>query len=354
VLERILQVVDRASQARRAAHHHRGGGRRLLDVGCRSMPCRTSPTTKSRSTRSLPELSPTEVEKQVTFVVETALAGIPGLEYTRSLSRNGFSQVTAVFRDDVDIYFARTQVNERLGEAREGLPSRTPSRAWARSRPGSARSTCGRSSSSIPAARARSRIRESRAGNRRLVSHPRGRVAAHRRRTSFLPANGAGLGHSPQLRGVEGVAGVDAIGGYVKQYHVEPDPMQLVSYGLTFADVIDALEGNNVSTGAGYVEHQGESYLVRAAGRIEDAAQIADIVVGSRGGTPIYVRDVATVHVGRELRTGSASENGEEVVVGTVLMLIGANSRTVAQAVDARMTVINDARCRRTSKRARC
>jgi cobalt-zinc-cadmium resistance protein CzcA len=145
----------------------------------------------------------------------------------------------------------------------------------------------------------------------------------------------------PQLKGVKDVAGVDSIGGYVKQYHVQPDQMKLVSYGLSFHDVIAALEKNNVSTGAGYVEHKGESYLVRAAGRIENMEQISEIVLGSRGGTPIYVRDVASVGVGKEMRTGSASENGEEVVVGTALMLIGANSRTVASGVDAKMTQIN-------------
>src|SRR5690606_19425976 len=144
----------------------------------------------------------------------------------------------------------------------------------------------------------------------------------------------------PQLKSVKHVAGVDAIGGYVKQYHVQPDPMKLVSYGLTFADVVEALEKNNVSTGAGYVEHKGESYLVRATGRIESIDEIETIVIGTRRGVPIYVRDVVGpdgVGVGRELRTGSASENGEDVVVGTAVMLIGANSRTVAAAVDAKM-----------------
>ena len=145
----------------------------------------------------------------------------------------------------------------------------------------------------------------------------------------------------PQLKGVEGVAGVDAIGGYVKQYHVQPDPMKLVAYGLTFHDVIEALERNNVSTGAGYIEHKGEAYIVRAAGRITNEEQIAEHRRRARGtARPIYIRDVATVGVGRELRTGGASENGEEVVVGTALMLIGANSRTVAAAVDAKMQEI--------------
>src|SRR5262245_31103049 len=147
----------------------------------------------------------------------------------------------------------------------------------------------------------------------------------------------------PQLRGVPGVAGVDTIGGYLKQYHVQPDPMKLVSYGLTFTQVIEALEKNNVATGAGYIEHNGESYTVRATGRIQSAAEMGAIVVGSHNGVPIYISDIVTgggVGVGRELRTGSASENGEEVVVGTAIMLLGANSRTVAAAVDAKMAEV--------------
>lgn len=147
----------------------------------------------------------------------------------------------------------------------------------------------------------------------------------------------------PQLKGVKDVAGVEAIGGYVKQYHVQPDPMKLVSYGLTFHDVIEALERNNVSTGAGYIEHKGEAYVVRATGRIERTEQIESIVVGTRNGVPIYVRDIVApggVGVGRELRTGSASQNGEEVVIATAIMLIGANSRTVAAAVHEKMAEI--------------
>jgi cobalt-zinc-cadmium resistance protein CzcA len=144
----------------------------------------------------------------------------------------------------------------------------------------------------------------------------------------------------PQLKGVKDVAGVDAIGGYVKQYHVQPDPMKLVSYGLTFAHVIEALEKNNVSTGAGYVEHKGESYLVRATGRIESIDEIETIVVGTRNGTSRSTCGTScpTARWSRAAH-GSASENGEDVVVGTAMMLIGANSRTVA-AVDAKMTEI--------------
>jgi cobalt-zinc-cadmium resistance protein CzcA len=288
----------------------------------------------------VPALAPVEVEKQVTFPIETALAGIPGLQYTRSISRNGFSQVQAVFEDSVDIYFARQQVNERLSAAKESLP------------PG-VEPAMGPISTGL--------------GEVVMwtveYEHPHGMGApvadgkpGWQKDGSYLTAQGQRLSTDvelaaylrtvqdwiirPQLKGVKDVAGVDAIGGYVKQYHVTPDPMKLVSYGLTFHDVIEALERNNVSAGAGFIEHKGEAYTVRAAGRIENDGQIAQIVVGTRNGVPIHVSDIGSVGVGAELRTGSASENGEEVVVGTALMLIGANSRTVAEDVIAKVDEI--------------
>lgn len=279
--------------------------------------------------------SPAEIEQQVTFPIETALAGIPGLESTRSISRNGFSQVTAIFKDEVDIYFARQQVNERLAEARESLP------------PG-AEPIMGAISTGL--------------GEVYMwtVSYapPEGVTSTNgspglQRDGSYLTPEGERLKSAlermaylrtvqdwiirPQLKGLEGIAGVDAIGGYVKQYHVQPDPMKLMAYGFTFQDILGALERNNVSTGAGYIEHKGESYLVRAGGRIANEAQIGRIVIGTRHGTPVYINQVASVGIGQELRTGSASKDGEESVVGTALMLIGANSRTVAAAVDAKM-----------------
>jgi len=284
-----------------------------------------------------PSLSPFEVEKQVTFVVETSLAGIPGLEYTRSLSRNGFSQVTAVFSDDVDIYFARNQVNERIGQVRESLPP-------------------GAEPAMGPIATGLGEIYMWTVG----FDHPDGKGAevgegepGWQAEGSYRTPDGERLRTAveraaylrtvqdwiirPQLKSVPGVAGVDSIGGYVKQYQVRPDPQKLVGYGLTFHDVIEALERNNVSTGAGFVEHLGEAYVVRASGRIERVEQIAPIVIATREGVPIRVRDVAEVGIGGELRTGSASENGAEAVVGTALMLIGENSRTVSSAVDERM-----------------
>lgn len=292
-----------------------------------------------------PALSPVEIEKQVTFPIEISLAGISGLQSTRSLSRNGFSQVTAIFEDEVDIYFARQQIFERLSQARESLP------------PG-AEPVMGPIATGL--------------GEVYMYTveyeHPQGTGApiqdgkpGWQSNGSFLTPEGRRLNGETewvsylrevqdwlirmQLLTVPGIAGVDSIGGYVKQYHVQPDPMKLISYGLTFREVIEALERNNISTGAGYIEHKGEMYIVRAAGRISTLDEIESIVVGTHNGVPIYVRDIVVpegVRIGRELRTGSASENGEEIVVGTAIMRIGENSRTVAAAVEAKLAEIQE------------
>ncbi|MBX6741096.1 MAG: CusA/CzcA family heavy metal efflux RND transporter, partial [Acetobacteraceae bacterium] len=286
-----------------------------------------------------PALSPYEVEKQVTFPVETALAGIRGLQSTRSLSRNGFSQVVAIFRDDVDIYYARQQVLERLAEARELLPEGAEPRMgpistglgeitmwtldWAPRREGDT-------------------VRDGRPGWQADGSYvtPEGqRLTTELERTAYLRTLQDWV-IRPQLRTVPGVAGVDAIGGFVKQYHVQPDPARLIGLGLSFADVAEALERNNASRGAGYLERGGEGYVVRSGGRLETVEDIRNVVVATREGIPVRVRDVARVEVGRELRTGSASVDGREAVVGTALMLIGENSRTVAAAVDAKLREI--------------
>ncbi len=287
-----------------------------------------------------PALSPMETEKQVTFPIETALAGIPGLEYTRSLSRNGFSQVVAVFSDDVDIYFARQQVGERIGQAREALP------AGVEPKMGAISTGLGEIYMyTVEYTHPRGEGAETLAG--RPGWQPDG---------SYLTPEGQSFKTDlelaaylrtvqdwiirPQLKGVRGVAGVDAIGGYVTQYHVQPDPQKLVALGLGFSDIVQVLERNNSSIGAGYVERNGEAYVVRSDGRIANSEQIGNIVVANRG-VPIYLKDVARVGIGKELRTGSASQNGGEVVVGTALMLIGENSRTVSEAVDRKLSDIN-------------
>jgi len=286
-------------------------------------------------------LSPVEIEKQITFPIETALAGTPGLTHTRSLSRNGFSQVVAVFRDDVDIYFARQQVNERLVDARKNLPSNTEPRMGA--------ITTGLGEVYVwtvdfvhPDGKYAD-IRDDSPGwqsDGSYLTPERQRLSTDLERLAYLRTVQDWI-IRPQLKGLDGLADVDSIGGYEKKYHVQPDPMKLHSYGLSFRDLIEAIERNNLSTGAGYVEHKGESYVVRAEGRIVNESQIADIVVSTRSGTPIHIHDVASVSIGKELRTGSASEDGREVVIGTAWMLIGANSRTMAATAAEKLEKIN-------------
>jgi cobalt-zinc-cadmium resistance protein CzcA len=142
----------------------------------------------------------------------------------------------------------------------------------------------------------------------------------------------------PQLKTVPGVASVDSIGGFEKQYHVQPDPAKFIGLDLSFAT---SPRRSRTTIGAGYLEYNGEAYVVRSAGRLESMDQIGDVVVATRGGVPVRVKDIAEVKIGRELRTGSASEKGEEAVIGTALMLIGGNSRNVSAMLDAKMKEIN-------------
>ncbi len=287
-----------------------------------------------------PSLSPEEIEKQVTFPIEFSLAGISGLEYTRSISRNGFSQVTAIFRDDVDIYFARQQVSERLTEARESLP------AGAEPVMGPISTGLGEIYMYVveyenPNGKG-AEIRDGKVGwqsDGSYLSDEGERLNSEVEKAGYLRTVQDWI-ISPNLRTVEGIAGVDSIGGYVKQYIVEPDPMKLVAYGFTFQDLLEALNENNRAIGANYIENRGESFIVRSDGRVKNIQEIGNIVIGSHEGTPIYVKDVASFGIGRELRTGAASNSGHEVVVGTALMLIGENSRTVAAAVDQRIQEI--------------
>src|SRR5882757_2143533 len=283
-----------------------------------------------------PALSPAEIEKQITFPIETALAGAPGLENTRSLSRNGFSQITAVFSEATDIYFARQQVGERLTEVRARLPQGIEPRIGPTStglseiymwtirfsgEPAQADGTPGLQSDG------------------RFLTADRQLLNSDIEKNAYLRTVQDWI-IKPQIKMVPGVAGVDSIGGYLKQYQVNPDAAKLIALGLTFADVAKAIEGNNVSRGARYIERNGEGIVVRSGGRIENIGELGAVVVTTRGGVPVRIRDIATVAIGGESRTGSASENGREVVVGTALMLIGANSRTVSSAVDARLHAI--------------
>ena len=286
-----------------------------------------------------PSLSPVDIEKQVTYPVETALAGIKGLEYTRSLSRNGFSQVTAVFAEKLDIYFARQQVAERLSQVKDELP------------PG-AEPAMGPISTGLGEIYMWS-IHYAKPGERKVSElgkpgwqpdgsylTPEGqRLRTVLEQTAYLRTVQDWI-IRPQVKTVPGVAGVDVVGGFEKQYHVQPDPTKLTALDLSFGDVARALQANNANQGARYLEDNGEGYVVRAAGRLESMEEIENVLVTTRGGVPVRIKDIAEVRIGRDLRTGSGSEDGQEVVVGTALMLIGENSRTVSAAVDTKMDQI--------------
>src|SRR3990167_9496015 len=259
--------------------------------------------------------SPLEAEQRVTFPVETAIAGVPGLQYTRSISRYGLSQVTAVFRDGTDLYFARQLINERLQTVRGQLPK-------------------GIEPALGPIATGLGEI-----FMYTLEASPGARKPGG---GAYTPEDLRTLQDwviRPQLRNTPGVTEVNTIGGYVRQYHVTPWPQRLAAYGVTMDEVIAALEKNNANVGAGYVERYGEQYLVRTPGQAAGIADLERIVVANRGGAPIRVADVADVVMGEELRTGAATENGHEVVLGTVMMLVGENSRTVSRAVAAKLEV---------------
>ncbi|GAB3388749.1 efflux RND transporter permease subunit [Massilia agri] len=264
-----------------------------------------------------PGYSPLEAEQRITYPVEAQLAGLPRLESFRSLSRYGLSQVTVVFEEGTDIHFARQQVGQRLQDAREQLPNGVVP-------------TMG------PIATGLSEIYswtvETVPGAKKPDGSPYSPTDLREIQDWII---------KPQLRSVPGVTEINSIGGFDKEYLVAPEMATLSAYGLDLGDIVGAIEKNNGNVGAGYIERAGEQYLVRAPGQVASSEDIANIVVATIRGMPVRIRDVATVSLGRELRTGAATENGQEVVLGTVFMLMGENSREVSRAVDRRMVEIN-------------
>ncbi|MES2932685.1 MAG: CusA/CzcA family heavy metal efflux RND transporter [Pseudomonadota bacterium] len=266
---------------------------------------------------SVPGYSPLEAEQRITFPIETVMSGLPNLQQTRSLSRYGLSQITVIFKDGTDIYFARQMVNERIQEARQNLPPYvTPSMG--------------------PISTGLGEIYlwtvEAKDGAKKPDGSP------------YTPTDLREIQDwiiKPQLRNVTGVTEINSIGGFAKEYQVAPIPERLASYGLTLQDIVTALERNNGNVGAGYIEKRGEQLLIRAPGQVQSIDDIGNIILSNVQGVPIRIRDIGDVGIGRELRTGAATENGREVVLGTVFMLIGQNSRTVSQAVDKKMIEIN-------------
>ncbi|WP_374014087.1 efflux RND transporter permease subunit [Pseudoxanthomonas koreensis] len=264
-----------------------------------------------------PGYSPLESEQRVSYPIETALAGLPRLDYTRSLSRYGLSQVTVVFEDGTDVYFARQQVAERLLQIRSQIPDGL----------------------------------EPQMGP---ISTGLGEIfmytvdaAPEARKPDGTPWTATDLRTlqdwvvRPQMRNTPGVTEVNTMGGFERQIHITPDPSRLVALGFTLHDIVEAVAANNQNVGAGYIERNGQQYLVRVPGQVGAVDEIRDIVLDRRDGLPIRVRDVAEVGEGPELRTGAATQNGEEVVLGTVSMLVGSNSRAVAQASAAKLRDAN-------------
>jgi cobalt-zinc-cadmium resistance protein CzcA len=285
-----------------------------------------------------PALSPELIEKQVAFPIETALAGIKGLESTRSLSRNGFVQVTAIFSDATDIYFARNQVQERLTAAQETLPAGV--------RPEMGPIATGLGEVYIWTLRYAERAHEQhRPGEPGLQPDgsyitPEGdRLASEADKATYLHTVQDWI-VAPQIKTVDGVAGVDSLGGYEKEYLVVPDVQRLAALKLSLGDLATALERNNVATGGGTVNRNGEGLAVRADARIHSLAQLRGTVIATRGSMPITLDQVAEARLGQGVRMGAGSENGHEVITGTAIMRIGENSRTVSSGVDAKLKTI--------------
>lgn len=260
--------------------------------------------------------SPLETEQRITFVVETALAGLPNLSYTRSLSRYGLSQVTVVFDEGTDLYFARNLINTKLGAIKSQLPQ-------------------GLEPEMGPIATGLGEIF----------------MYTIRAQDDALQANGEPYNSmalrevhdwivKPQLALVKGVTEVNAIGGYVKQYHVNPEPLKMLNFGVSLPDIHQALERNNANQGAGFVERNGQQILIRSQGQLQTIDDIENVVVKRVNTIPVMVKDIGSVAIGKELRTGAATQEGRETVLGTAMMIVGGNSRAVAQAVSQKVAEI--------------
>ena len=261
--------------------------------------------------------TPLEIEQRVTFPLETALAGLPGLTYTRSVSRYGLSQVVAIFSDETDVYFARQLVNERLSAARSELPT-------------------GLEPQLGPIATGLGEIF--------MFTVDAEPDATHADGSPITPMDLRTV-HDwtirPQLMRVPGVVEVNPIGGFEREILIAFKPEKLLAFGLTQADVVDAIASNNQNQGAGFIEQNGAQWLLRIPGQAEDIAAIGRIPLKSTKGSALTIKDVADIENGQGLRTGAATQNGREVVMSTVFMLIGENSRTVAHTVGEKLKEIN-------------
>ena len=265
---------------------------------------------------SAPGYSPLEAEQRITYPVETALAGLPKLSHTRSLSRYGLSQVTVVFEEGTDIYFARNLINARLGAIKSVLPA-------------------GLEPEMGPISTGLGEI-----FMYTVQADPPARMSNGEPYTATALREIQDWIIKPQLAQVKGVIEVNSIGGYNKQYHVLPNPEKLLYHQVSLEDVADALRSNNDNRGAGYIEANGQQLLVRSQGQLATIEEIRQVIIKQNDGVPVKIDDVAEVAIGKELRTGAATRNGVETVLGTAMMLIGENSRTVARDVALKLADI--------------
>lgn len=261
--------------------------------------------------------SPLEAEQRVTYIVENAMSGIPHLDYTRSLSRYGLSQVTVIFEEGTNIYWARQQISERLQSIRNELPP-------------------GVEPALGPIA----------SGLGEIFTY------AIKAQPGAIKANGSEYTAEdlrtiqdwiirPQLVKVPGITEINSVGGYVREYQVAPIPGKLLAYKVTMDDVVQALERSNQNAGAGYIERNGEQWLIRSPGQLSNLEDIGKVVITKRDDAPVRISDIAEVRYGKELRTGAATIDGQETVLGTAFMLLGENSRTVAKAVADKLREVN-------------
>lgn len=267
---------------------------------------------------SAPGYSPLEAEQRISYTVENAMAGIPKLDYTRSLSRYGLSQVTVIFEEGTDIYWARQQISERL----QGIQSELPAGIEPKLGP---------------------------------VASGLGEIFTYAVQAEVDAVTDAGKPYSaedlrtiqdwiirPQLVKVPGITEINSMGGYAREYQVAPIPGKLFAYKVTMNELVETLKNNNQNSGAGYIERNGEQWLIRSPGQLNNLEEIAQLVVTRRDDAPVRIKDLAEVKYGKELRTGSATFNSEETVLGTAFMLLGENSRTVSKAVAKKLIEIND------------
>ncbi|MDB9692799.1 CusA/CzcA family heavy metal efflux RND transporter, partial [Acinetobacter baumannii] len=257
-----------------------------------------------------------EVEQRITYPIENAMSGIPNLEQTRSISRYGLSQVTIIFKDGTDIYWARQLINQRLQEAKSALPDSIDPQM-------------------SPISTGLGEIYQW-----VVKAEPNAKKADGSAYSAMDLREIQDWIIRPQLQRVQGVAEVNSIGGYNKTYVVSPDLTRLQQLQIPLTDLQDALQNNNENRGAGFIEENGQQLTVRVPGMLMSIQDIQNVTVATKNGLPIRVADVASVSIGHDLRTGGATYNGQETVLGIAMMMMGENSKTIAKAIDDKVQEI--------------